>query len=114
MKCRFGVAADTKCENVHTEKIEMYFFDYVFTCLSSIPANIFFSSHLKFGNSCRYFQRKDPKLAGKLLLALPNDVKIARTSDPAVASCLLPDMWRLLSAHKELNCINKHASLVLT
>lgn len=48
----------------------------------------FFSSYLKFGN-------KDTELAGKLALALPKDVKIAGTSDPALASCLLPDMWRI-------------------
>lgn len=55
----------------------------------------FFSSYLKFGNNHRYFQRKDKDLAGKLALALPKDVKIAGTSDPALASCLLPDMWRI-------------------
>lgn len=58
-------------------------------------ATILFPSHLKFGNSRRYFQKKDSELAGKLASALPNDVKIARTSDPALASCLLPDTWRM-------------------
>lgn len=63
-----------------------------------IQKHVLFYQH-RFGTDHHPHRRNDAELADyshwEVGLALPEDVKIAETSDLTLASCLLPDMWRI-------------------